>query len=240
MSLKAKISNISDLLYKLIRYNLKIIFANKFIYMLLSALAIFLLVTTIMLFDSDSNPNEASVYYLLLVPGLLLIFYPTTFGIQNDVDARMIEILFGIPNYRYKIWLVRVIIIYIGVFFILLLLSLLSSLALTAVSVFTMTIQLMFPIFFLGSLAFMFSTLIRNGYGTAVVIIVIGLGFWIAGGILSETKWNIFLNPFDIPSDMNEVIWQDITTNNRIILFVGTVVAVLWGLLNLQKREKFV
>lgn len=240
MSLKAKIYNISDLLYKLIRYNLKIIFANKFIYMLLSALAVFLLVTTIMLLDANANPNEAAVYYLLLVPGLLLIFYPTTFGIQNDVDARMIEILFGIPNYRYKIWLVRVIIIYIGVFFILLLLSILSSIALTTVPVFNMTIQLMFPIFFLGSLAFMFSTLIRNGYGTAVVVIVIGLIFWIAGGILSGTKWNIFLNPFDIPTDMNEVIWRDITTNNRIILFVGTVVAVLWGLLNLQKREKFV
>ena len=240
MNYKAKFINIFDLLSKLIRYNLKIIFANKFIYMLFSAMAIFLLVTAIMLFDSDVNPNEGSVYYLLLVPGLLLIFYPTAFGIQNDVDSRMIEILFGIPNYRYKIWLVRVVIIYIGVFFILLLLSILSSIALTTIPIFSMVVQLMFPIFFLGSLAFLFSTLIRNGYGTAVVIIVIGLGFWIAGGILSETKWNIFLNPFDVPSDVNEVIWHEITTNNRIILFVGTVVAVLWGLLNLQKREKFV
>ncbi|MFZ5517353.1 MAG: hypothetical protein ACOY90_11980 [Candidatus Zhuqueibacterota bacterium] len=240
MDLKTKLLNIFDLLSKLIRYNLKIIFANKFIYMLLSALAIFILVTVIMLFDENSNPDVGSVYYLLLVPGLLLIFYPTTFGIQNDVDARMLEILFGIPNYRYKIWLVRVIIIYIGVFFILLLLGILSSIALTSIPIFSMVVQLMFPIFFLGSLAFLFSTLIRNGYGTAVVIIIIGLVFWIAGGILSNTKWNIFLNPFDIPSDVNEVIWQNITTNNRIILLVGTVVAILWGLLNLQKREKFV
>lgn len=47
----------------------------------------------------------ATGYSMLLVPSILLIFYPTCFGIQNDQDAKTLEIIFGIPNYRYKIWL---------------------------------------------------------------------------------------------------------------------------------------
>jgi len=225
---------------RLARYNLTIIFANKFIYFLLAAVVFFLLVTTISLLSSDSNPTEGSVYYLLLFPGILLIFYPTTFGIQNDVDSRMIETLFGIPNYRYKVWLVRLVLMYIAVFIILIVLAFLSTLALAEIHVLGMVHQLMFPIFFIGSLAFMLSTVIRSGNGTAVVMVVIGMAFWIASGIVSHSKWNLFLNPFLIPSEVNEAIWADIVMKNRIYLAVGTVLAVLYGLLNLQKREKFI
>ncbi len=240
MNYKLQFKNISNIITKIFRYNLKIIFANKFIYFLLAAVGIFLLVTIINLLDSDSNPNEGMVYYLLLVPGILIIFYPTTFGIQNDVDTRMIEILFGIPNYRYKVWLVRIALIYVVVFTILFILSLLSSVALVTVPIFQMVFQLMFPIFFLGCLAFMVSTLIRNGNGTAVVIIIVGMAFWILSEPLATSRWNLFLNPFSVPSDVNEAVWMETSLNNRIYLVIGTIITILFGLLNLQKREKFV
>ena len=232
-------SNSLTLVWRTIRYNLKIIFANWFIYFLLAAAGIFLLVTVITVINS-STFSATGVYYLLLMPGILLIFYPTTFGIQNDVDSRMLEILFGIPNYRYKVWLVRMGIIYIVVFGLLFILSLLSQVALTTFPFFEMVFQLMFPIFFLGCLAFMFSTLIRNGYGTAIIMIIIGLVVWISSGMLGESKYNVFLNPFDMPSDLSEVIWADMVFKNRLYLIAGTILSLLAGLLNLQKREKFV
>ncbi len=239
MNYKQLWKNSVNVLFRLSRYNLKIIFANKFIFFLLAAVGFFLFVAIVNLF-SDSNPTEGSVFYTLLFPGILLIFYPTAFGIQNDSDARMLEILFGIPNYRYKVWLVRLALIYVVVFVILIGLSFFAGLAMASVPVMEMVYQLMFPIFFLGSLSFMVSTLARNGNGTAVVMVVIGVAFWISSGILEASKWNIFLNPFMMPSDMNEAIWMDITLKNRIYLSVGTVLVMLYGLLNLQKREKFV
>ena len=235
-----KLINALWLVRDIVRYNFKIIFANKFIYFLLSAIAVFMLVTSINLFSTDAMPTEATVYYLLLVPGILLVFYPVTFGIQNDLDAGMLEILFGIPNYRYKVWLLRLVIIYFAEFLFLLALALISALAVTEVPLLAMVFQLMFPLLFLGSLAFVFSTWVRNGYGTAIVMIIIGLAFWIASGFLMESKWNLFLNPFHVPSQVNEAIWADITFKNRVYLVAGTVVAILLGLLNLQKREKFV
>ncbi|MCR4439488.1 MAG: hypothetical protein QHJ34_06480 [bacterium] len=239
MKLRSWLRTHADVVLRLIRYNLKIIFANRFFYFLLAALAFFVIVTLINVF-SESTPTEATVYYLLLLPGLLVIFYPTVFGIQNDVDARMIETIFGIPNYRYKVWLVRLLLVGVVVIVVLVVLSLVSSIALVRVHVPEMVYQLMFPVFFLGALAFMVSTLVRNGNGTAVVMVVVGLGFWIAGGMLRTSRWNLFLNPFQTPSNINEAIWASVVVNNRIYLLVGMVASVLFGLLNLQKREKFI
>jgi hypothetical protein len=98
----------------------------------------------------------------------------------------------------------------------------------------------MFPVFFLGALSFMFSTLVKNGNGTAVTMIVIGLGLWILSGEISNNEWNVFFNPFDIPGDMNEIIWEERIFSNRLYLICGGVVALLYGLMNLQKREKFI
>lgn len=224
----------------LIRYNLKIIFANKFIYFLLAALLVFLFVTTVNLLSEDAQTTESTVFVLLLVPGILLIFYPVTFGIQNDVDNRMIEILFGIPNYRYKIWLFRVLLIFAVTFVILFLLSLLSSIALTVISISDMMYHLMFPILFLGCASFMMSTLIRNGSGTAVVMVIFGIINLIARDFFEDyPRWDIFINPFDLPQNMNEAIWAEVVFENKIYLLVGCIITLLFGLLNLQNREKF-
>ncbi len=235
-----KLKRFSLFLWKTVRYNLKIIFANKFIYFLLAAVGIYLLVIVLSVFDTNSNPNVAIVYYWLLVPGILLIFYPSVFGIQNDADSRMLELLFGIPNYRYKVWLVRLAVIYIIVFALLWILAGLSALAIVPFNVNSMVFQLMFPIFFLGSVAFLFSTLVRNGYGTAVFVVLIAMVFWILSGELVESKWNLFLNPFRMPEDVSDFVWQNLVLQNRIYQSVGIVLSILTGLLNLQRREKFV
>jgi hypothetical protein len=240
MRAKRTVYDSLDIAVKLVRYNFKIIFSNKFVYFCLAAVLFYIVVTVIRFLDSYSAPNEGTVYNLLLMPGILLVFYPATFGIQNDVDSRMLETLFGIPNYRYKVWLVRLALIYAMVFIMLTALSLLSTVAVTDIPVAAMVFQLMFPIFFLGSLAFMFSTVIRSGSGTAVLMVVIGMALWISIAWLSYSRWNVFLNPFNMPSEINETVWADIRFNNRLYLSIGTVLAVLYGLLNLQKREKFV
>lgn len=234
------LKNKTVLVYQVFNYNLKIVFANKFIFFLLAAFGFYLLITIINLFNAESYFSEADVYNLLLFPGLLVIFYPSTFGIQNDVDTRMIEVLFGIPNYRYKVWLFRLGIIYCLVYFFLLILGYLSTLALVPVPSFQIALQLMFPIFFLGALAFLMSTLIRNGSGTAAIMVLLGLITWISSGIAGESEWNIFLNPYALPGSLSPVVWQEMLLYNRLYLFVGSLLAILAALYRLQKREKFV
>jgi hypothetical protein len=226
-------------IFNMVRYNLKIIFANKFIWFLLASLAFFTGVLLITLF-SKGKIDTGTVFNLLLYPGLLLVFYPTVFGIQNDEDTRVLEILFGIPNYRYKVWLVRLLLIYLVVFVILLLLAIFCSWALLPFPVFNMAWHLMFPIFFMGTLSFLLSTFIKNGIGTAVVIIIIGVAFVALMAVIQNSKWNIFLNPFSLPSGMSENAWKTVVQDNRVILFVGMLLALLGGLTSLQKRERFI
>ena len=38
---------------------------------------------------------------------MLIMFYPIVYNIQNDKDTRMLEIIFGVPDYRYKVYLLR-------------------------------------------------------------------------------------------------------------------------------------
>ncbi|MCE5250767.1 hypothetical protein LLG96_11165 [bacterium] len=240
MNFSRLLKNTFHLIYGVIRYNLKIIFANKFLYFLLAAVTIFVGVTVLNLVNANSNPTEATGFWLLLVPGILLVFYPTAFGIQNDIDTRMIEILFGIPNYRYKIWLVRLMLIFLVTLVILTVLTVVFSVVLKDVSITMMVFHIMFPVIFTGSLAFMFSTIVRNGNGTAIVMVIIGIAFWIAKGQIGNSEWFLFLNPYNMPANMNEAVWQETVLNNRMYLFAGTVIAVLYGLFNLQNREKFI
>ncbi len=227
------------ILWRTIRYNLKIIFAGRFVWFLLASFA-FYLFFSIMSIYQGSVLSEGMVYNLLLFPGILLVFYPSVFGIQNDEDARILEILFGIPNYRYKVWLVRLIMIFIQVFLILIVYGYVSSILIYTVNPLEMAYQLMFPIGFMGGMAFMFSTLIKNGNGTAVVMILIGVGLLILGEGIERSQWNIFLNPLELPSNFNSAIWDGIVTRNRIFLGVGMIVFLLYGLFNLQNRERFV
>lgn len=224
---------------KLFRYNQKIIFANKFIYFLIAAIAYFLIVSTVSLFQEDIF-DKAVLYSIMLIPGLLLIFYPACFGIQNDQDSKIIEILFGIPNYRYKVWLVRLLMIYIITALILFLLSLISNVLLLDINPLGIVYNLLFPIILCGNLAFLLSTITRSGSGTAVIMIIIGFIALMAQSIIDDSKWNIFLNPYKESSHLNPLIWQSTITSNHIIIGIIAIVSLLLGLLNMQSRERFI
>jgi len=236
-----KFNQFIKLLPKLVRYNLKIIFAGKFIWFLLAALAFF----GFFMFQSAWNRteiNEGLIYELLLFPCVLLIFYPAVFGIQNDEDARILELLFGIPDYKYKVWGVRLIMIYVVIFFILIAFSYLAVILLYPVAPLEMSVQLMFPVLFYGNLAFMFSTITRSGNGTAVIMIIISILLLFVGqtDLIKRSFWNILLNPFSVPRNFLPVIWESILLKNRIFLLIGSLIWIMIGLLNLQKREKFI
>ena len=227
------------ILLSMVRYNLKIIFANKFIWFLLGAFGFYIGLILIYVFSEDISRVE-DLYGIFIFCGILLVFYPTVFGIQNDQDARTIEILFGIPNYRYKVWLVRIVLIYLITFVILMGFVSLTSYLVIRMPVISVTYQVLYPVFFLGVMSFMMSTLVRNGNGAAVIMIIFSLFFLILADELDESKWNVFLNPFNIPNNVSETSWSRIVVENRIILMVGIILFLLAGLFRLQKREKFI
>lgn len=225
-------------LFNLTRYNMKIIFGGKFVYFILAALIFFLVFGTIMALE-ESEFDIGEIYGLLAFPAILLVFYPSVFGIQSDADQRTLEIIFGIPDYRYKVWLVRYAMILVLVFLLLIPFSALAHWALISFPFLRMIFQLMVLVFFVSALGFSVSTLVKNGNATAVIMVIFGLVFLILSDGIQYSKWNLFLNPFDIPWDINDIVWQETIRQNRIIMGIVSVVLLLLGLLNLQQREKF-
>ena len=227
------------MLFRLIIYNVKVIFGNKFVYFVVAAFLFFAFIIMITIID-DPDFNEGEIFGLLVFPGLLLIFYPMAYGIQNDDDSKMLETIFGIPNYRYKVWLVRFVLTIGIASIILVVLGNIANLTLYRFDIFPMIGQVLFPITFLSSLAFMTSTLIKNGNGTAIVIVIVAFVFFVFAEPLEYSVYNVFLNPFSEPRQMSEFIWLSIIYKNRLYLMILSVLCLLYGMFNLQFRERFV
>ena len=75
MSKKINLKNSLSILSKMTRYNLKIIFANKFIWFLVISFVAFIAFSILFIWEGNTI-DESTIYGLLLFPGLLLIFYP--------------------------------------------------------------------------------------------------------------------------------------------------------------------
>jgi hypothetical protein len=217
---------------------MRIIFGGKFVYFILAALIVFLLFGTIIALE-ESEIDISEVYGILSFPAILLVFYPSAFGIQNDADQRTLEIIFGIPDYRYKVWLLRLIMVLVMVFILLIPFAAIAYYALISFPFMKMILQLMVLVLFSSTLGFALSTIVRSGNGAAVVMVIMGLAFLILSDPLENSKWNIFLNPFRLPGNVNEIIWLETVRQNRIIMAILSLVLLLFGLLNLQNREKF-
>ena len=224
---------------KLVQYNIKIIFGNKFLYFMLAALGFFVITVIANLFGDDEI-TAASAYSMLILPCVLLVFYPMCFGLQNDQDAKIVEIIFGIPNYSYKVWLLRLVIAYLICFIVTFLLAVLTNWLIVSVPPLKLALQTMVPALFIGTLSFFLSTAIKNGNGTSVVIIIIALVLFFMKGALETSQWNIYLNPYDVPLDKNPEIFLNTVFNNRLNMMIASALFIIFGLNNTRDREKFI
>ena len=223
-----------------LRYNALHIFGGRFVVFLGLALGLFFLVLIIGLLGRGGTPNSERLYNYLLAPGILLVFYPSVYGIQKDQDTRMVETLFGIPDYRYKVWLTRLVTLYLIIAVMMFALVLLCRITLADFPVWRMVSHVMMPVIFLGSLAFFISAQTTSGNVTAVIMVIFLMFFWVLGDEIQNSSWYLFHNPFRSAEALMSVLWVQTTFYNRLYLILGSVVATLFALLRLQKREKFI
>ena len=59
---------------------------------------------------------------------------------------------------------------------------------------------------------------------------IIGFLLFAASKILDVSKWNVFLNPFDVPLDKNPEIFYNTVFNNRLIILSASFIFLLVGL----------
>jgi hypothetical protein len=222
------------------RYNAAQNFAGRAVVFIILAVAVFLGVVIFNLLKKATALGAEQVFDFLLIPAVLLTFYPAAFILQNDKDTGMIETLFGIPDHRYKVWLFRLFNLLVIVAAIVFLLAVFCRLGLAEFPLGKMVLQLMFPVVFLASLAFFVACLTGSGNSTAVIMVVTLLVFWALSGTLKESSWFLFHNPFVAAGDIRALVWSEITLSNRIYLSIGSVFFMMLALLRLQNRDKYI
>ncbi len=224
-------------IFLLAKYNFKILFGGRYIIFMCLSLLLF----CYLLFNSAYSGNaltEILVMENLIFPSLLLIFYPTAYGVQKDEECKILEIFFCIPNYMYKVWLLRLMFVFIACFVNVLIFSYLAHLLLCPVDIFLMTYSVMFPVIFFGSLSFFLSTFIKSGNGVAIVLLGLFALIIYIGSLYSTTMWNIMLNPYDEPTDVHPDIWLVTIKNSRLLLACSSIGLILISLGNLRQRER--
>ena len=236
----AKIMERSRDVWAFVRYSAYQNFSGRALGFIGLAVAVFLAVVAFSLMSRSAARGPEQVYDYLLIPAVLLVFYPSAFAIQSDKDSEMIETLFGIPDHRFKVWLVRLATLLVLVAGILLLLAGFCRIALTEFPVGSMALQLLFPVLFLASLAFFLACLTGSGNATAVILVVVVLAFWGLAGTLKASSWFIFHNPFTGVSALQAAAWAKTTLSNRLMLSIGSVFLLMFALLRLQNRERFI
>jgi hypothetical protein len=227
-------------LWAFFRYNAIHVFAGKFWYFFIAAAALLLLLLVTHVLENPSPPTAEDVYYFLLFPAVLLIFYPSVYAIQADADARMLETLFGVPDYRYKVWLARYVTQYVVVGLLLFGLAVFCRLSVAEFETGWMLYHLMFPVVFLGSLGFWAAVLTRSGNGAAVIVVTLFVVMLIAAEALSGSRFNLFHSPFAETSPLEYIAQRETTFYNRVYLAVGSVVCTLFAMLRLMQREKLI
>jgi len=223
-----------------VRYSAYQNFSGRALGFIVLAVLVFLGVVIFSLMSRSAALGAEQVYNSLLIPAVLLTFYPSAFAIQSDKDAEMIETIFGIPDHRYKVWLARMVTLWVLVAGILFLLALFCRIGLTEFPVGSMVLQLMFPVLFIASLAFFLACLTGSGNSTAVILVIVLLVFWALAGTLKDSTWFLFHNPFASVSQLQAMVWKKITLSNRLYLAIGSIFLLMLALLRLQNRERYI
>jgi hypothetical protein len=236
MSLK----NILSETWSFFRLNAAHVFSGRAVWFMVLAGGVFLAVVVLNLVGRETVFTARRIYDLLLIPGILLVFYPAAFAVQNDKDAGMLETIFGIPDYRYKVWLVRSLTLYILTAAFLFALALFCRAGLADFSLGKMVLELMVPVLFVGSLAFFLAAWMGSGLAAAVLMVVALLLFWLFREPLATSPWFLFHNPFSEGNEIMAMVWAKTSVANRLYFLSGALVLTMLALLRLQKREKFI
>ena len=124
ISFKNKLINI----YQNIKLNQKFIFSQRFFFFFSGILVYFIIFCLVNYFKSSAERiGEGGIFiWLLSVPGIALVFYPSMSLVTSETENRTIEMIFSTADSRYKVWLTRIAVLYLFVAFIIFILCSLS------------------------------------------------------------------------------------------------------------------
>ena len=106
VTLKNRLINV----YQMIKLNQRFIFSQRFLYFFGGVLIYFLIIGLVNYFKSGAERmGEGGVFiWLLVIPGIALVFYPSMSIVASEIENRTIEMIFSTAESKYRVWLARI------------------------------------------------------------------------------------------------------------------------------------
>jgi len=224
----------------------RILFAGKFYIFLILAIAWDFLFVVIFHIVHEPMPVEVVFYVMNLVPMIILALYLSMTLVSYEKENVTIEALFSVPGSPYKVWLYKLAVQFIMLFFVQMLFALISFYFMTDFDIEVMVSHAFVIVFCVANLNFFLSTLFKSGYAAGLVTLVILFfllllyAFLSAIPFIDSTYWNFYLSPFMKPDNMDMNIWNERLLYNKSGVFGIGLMFMYFGLSKLRNREPFI
>ena len=181
------------------------------------------------------------VYFMVLTfPLMALALYLNMQVIVSEKDQRTLEVLFTTAGSRYKVWLLRLSVLN--------LLILLSSFGISGIvfltfadfSITSMACSVFVTSFLVGNLTLYVAIRLRSSLGAGMVTALILFLQLLITGIfdLTNTRYVLFFNPYDIPNQMDPRIWELWAWQNRIGALMIGMLLLFGAIRGLEDRDR--
>lgn len=191
---------------------------------------------------------EQALNVLVEVPGTVLAIYLTMDMVGGERDKNTLEILFSTAISHYATWSVRIVTICAVLFATLMAMSTISYFFFAEFPFIWGGLNACFPAFFMVGLTFLFSVLCRssNAAGMIAVGILIAILLLtspeseveIDGNTLANSAYDLFLKPFDPPSNLDPNLWTNRVILNRTGIVALGALCIFLALRRMLDRER--
>ena len=224
---------------KLHGLSMRIVFHRKAIFMLCGILGYYAILYAIAIWHpSEGFSVEQALNVLVEVPGTVLAIYLTMDLVAGERDKDTLEILFSTAISHYATWSVRIASI-CGVLFLTLMgMSTISYYFFAEFPYILGGLNAFFSTFLMVGVTFLFSVLCRSSNAAGMLAVGILIGVLLSVDALENTYYDLFLKPFEAPSDLDASLWANRVVINRAGIALLGVLCIFLALRRMEKRER--
>jgi ABC-type transport system involved in multi-copper enzyme maturation permease subunit len=226
---------------RLYRLSFRLVFHKKLIFMTAGILVYYgILYTLAVVRPGEGFSVRQALHVLVEIPGAVLAIYLTMDLVAGERDRNTLEVLFSASMSHYKIWVTRMLAVYVVLLVTLVGMSTLSYYLFAEFPFLLGGLNAFLPAFLIASLTFFFSVTCRSGNAAGMLSLGVLVLILITSDpdILGDTVFFVFLNPFDPPMGMEEMMWDDRVLINRLGILATGCLLLFLGLRRMERRER--
>ncbi len=225
--------------WRLSRLSFQIVFHRKLLFMGGGILAYYAILYALAVFRPGEGFSAIQALHILVeAPGTVLAIYLTMDLVAGERDRDTLEVLFSTSASHYKIWMVRMLSIYVVLGVSLVAMSTLCYFLFAEFLVVEGALNAFLPAFLVANLTFFFSVTFRSGNAAGMLSLGFLILILLASGPLRDTPYFLFLNPFDPPIGVDDTLWEDQVLVNRAGVAALGCVLLFLALRRMEGRER--